>query len=171
MAARGYYQAYELLKQVVADCFSGLAPAQLYVKGHQDWHFQLFEPCIRAGIVKASDLVGYRRHQVYIKNSMHTPLNPDAVLDAMSALSDLMMEEEKALVRAILGHFFFVYIHPYMDGDGRTARFVMNSQLVTAGYPWVVIPMERREEYMAALEQASVEGNIQKFVGLIGSLM
>lgn len=47
-----------------------------------------------------------------------------------------------------------------MDGNGRTARFVMNSQLVTAGHPWVVIPVERREEYMAALEQASVEGGI-----------
>ena len=171
LAARGYYQAYELLKQGVADCFSGQVPAQLYVKSHQDWHFQLFEPCIRAGIVKASDLVGYRRHQVYIRNSMHTPLNPDAVLDAMSTLSDLMTEEDNALVRAILGHFFFVYIHPYMDGNGRTARFVMNSQLVTAGYPWVVIPVERREEYMSALEQAGVEGNIEGFVGFIGRLM
>jgi hypothetical protein len=47
----------------------------------------------------------------------------------------------------------------------------MNSQLVTAGYPWVVIPVERREEYMSALEQASVEGNIEGFVGLVGSLM
>ena len=37
----------------------------------------------------------------------------------MSALSDLMTEEENALVRAILGHFFFVYIHPYMDGYGQ----------------------------------------------------
>jgi Fic family protein len=171
LAARGYYQAYELLKQGVKDCFSGNAPAQLYVKGHQDWHFQLFEPCVRAGIVKASDLIGYRRHQVYIRNSMHTPLNPDAVLDAMSALSDLMTEEENALVRAILGHFFFVYIHPYMDGNGRTARFVMNSQLVTAGYPWVVIPVERRQEYMAALEQASVEGNIEAFVRFIERAM
>jgi len=171
LAARGYYQAYELLKQGVKDCFSGKAPAQLYAKGHQDWHFQLFEPCVRAGIVKASDLIGYRRHQVYIRNSMHTPLNPDAVLDAMSALSDLMMQEENALVRAILGHFFFVYIHPYMDGNGRTARFVMNSQLVTAGYPWVVIPVERRQEYMAALEQASVEGNIEGFVRFIGRVM
>ena len=171
LAARGYYQAYELLKQGVADCFSGQAPAQLYVKGHQDWHFQLFEPCIQAGIVKASDLVGYRRHQVYIKNSKHTPLNPDDLLDAMSALSDLMMEEENALVRAILGHFFFVYIHPYMDGNGRTARFVMNSQLVTAGYPWVVVPVERRQEYMSALEQASMEGNIEVFVRFIGRLM
>ncbi|MBO7629148.1 MAG: Fic family protein [Bacteroidales bacterium] len=171
LAARGYYQAYELLKQGVADCFSGQVPAQLYVKSHQDWHFQLFEPCIRAGIVKASDLVGYRRHQVYIRNSMHTPLNPDAVLDAMSTLSDLMTEEDNALVRAILGHFFFVYIHPYMDGNGRTARFVMNSQLVTAGYPWVVIPVERRDEYMAALEKASVEGDVEGFVRFVGGLM
>lgn len=171
LAARGYYQAYELLKQGVTDCLSGQEPAQSYAKGHQDWHFQLFEPCIRAGIVKASDLLGYRRHQVYIKNSMHTPLNPDAVLDAMSALSDLMMEEENALVRAVLGHFFFVYIHPYMDGNGRTARFVMNSQLVTAGYPWVIVPVERRQEYMAALEQASVEEDIEAFARFIGSLM
>ena len=48
-----------------------------------------------------------------------------------------------------------------MDGNGRTARFVMNSQLVTAGYPWVAIPVERRQEYIAALEQASVEGDIE----------
>ena len=171
LAARGYYQAYELLKQGVADCFSGQKPAQLYVKGHQDWHFQLFEPCIRAGIVKASDLLGYRREQVYIRNSMHTPLNPDAVPDAMSTLSDLMMKEESALVCAILGHFFFVYIHPYMDGNGRTARFVMNSQLVTAGYPWVVVPTNRRQEYMEALEQASVCEDIELFARFVQSLM
>ena len=132
--------------------------------------FQLFEPCLVAGIIKASDLVGYRRHQVYIRNSMHTPLNPDTVLDAMTALSDLMLEEPNALVRAVLGHFFFVYIHPYMDGNGRTARFVMNSQLVTAGYPWVIVPVERRQEYMSSLEQASVEENIQPFAQFIGSL-
>ena len=58
-----------------------------------------------------------------------------------------------------------------MDGNGRTARFVMNSQLVTAGYPWVVIPVERREAYMAALEKASVEGDVDRFVRFIGSLM
>ena len=58
-----------------------------------------------------------------------------------------------------------------MDGNGRTARFVMNSQFVTAGYPWVVIPVERREEYMAALEKASVEGDVEGFVRFIGGLM
>ena len=47
----------------------------------------------------------------------------------------------------------------------------MNSQLVTAGYPWVVISVERREEYMATLEKASVEGDVEGFVRFIGSLM
>ena len=50
---------------------------------------------------------------------------------------------------------------------GRTASFVMNSQLVTAGYLWVVIPVERQEEYMTVSEKASVEG----YVKFVGSLM
>lgn len=171
LAARGYYQAYELLKQGVAECIAGGSPSELYVKKHQSWHFQLFEPCVRAGIVSATDLIGYRRHQVYIRNSMHTPLNPDAVLDAMNTLNDLMAQEKNALVRAVLGHFFFVYIHPYMDGNGRTARFVMNSQLVTSGYPWVVVPVELRQEYMMALEKASVDEDIEPFSKFIRSLL
>lgn len=171
LAARGYYQAYQLLKQSVTSAFEGEDPAKMYVKNHQNWHFQLFEPCTRAGIIKASDLVGYRAHQVYIRDSMHVPLNPDAVLDAMTALSTLMQEEQDAFVRAVLGHFFFVYIHPYMDGNGRTARFTMNSQLVTGGYPWVVVPLEKRDEYMAALEEASVREEIGPFVHFILSLI
>ncbi len=171
LAARGYYQSYQLLRQNIAEVFAGQDPSQMYVKNHQSWHFQLFEPCIRAGIIKASDLVGYRTHQVYIRNSMHVPLNPDAVLDAMMALSKLMQEETDAFVRAVLGHFFFVYIHPFMDGNGRTARFTMNSQLVTCGYPWIVVPVERREEYMASLEKASVEEDIEPFTHFICSLV
>lgn len=171
LAARGYYQAYQLLRDSIASVFAGKDPAEVYAKEHQAWHFQLFEPCGRAGIIKASDLVGYRTHQVYIRNSMHVPLNPDAVLDAMTTLSALMKEEEHAFVRAVLGHFFFVYIHPYMDGNGRTARFTMNSQLVTGGYPWVVVPVERRDEYMASLEKASVEEDIEPFVRFICSLV
>jgi len=47
---------------------------------------------------------------------MHVPLNRDAVVDAMPALFDLLREEKEPAVRAVLGHFIFVYIHPYMDG-------------------------------------------------------
>ena len=171
LAARGYYQAYQLLRGSIAKALEGGGAAEMYVNEHQGWHFQLFEPCIRAGIIKATDLIGYRTHQIYIRNSMHTPPNPDAVLDAMSTLSDVMGQEEDAFVRAILGHFFFVYIHPYMDGNGRTARFTMNSQLVTGGYRWVVVPVERRDEYMNALEEASVNENIEEFTRFIVSIM
>lgn len=171
LAARGYYQAYQLLKGSVASALTGEDAGEMYAKGYQAWHQQLFEPCVRAGIIKASDMLGYRRHQVYIRNSMHVPLNPEAVLDAMETLGALMKEEESALVRAVLGHFFYVYIHPYMDGNGRTARFVMNSQLVTGGYQWVVVPVEQRQEYMAALEKASVEEEIGDFARFVGRLM
>lgn len=171
LAARGYYQAYQMLRESIVSIFAGKSSADVYVNDHKGWHFQLFEPCIRAGIIKASDLLGYRTHQVYIRNSMHVPLNPEALLDAMATLSALMREEEDSFVRAVFGHFFFVYIHPYMDGNGRTARFVMNSQFVTGGYPWVVVPMERRNEYLSSLERASVEEDIEPFVKFIVSLI
>lgn len=48
---------------------------------------------------------------------------------------------------------------------------MMNSQLVTAGYPWVVVPMNRRQEYMKALEQASVREDIELFTRFVQSLM
>ncbi len=63
------------------------------------------------------------------------------------------------------------YIHLYMDGNGRTARFVMNVQLISGGYSWVVVPVGRREEYMQALENASVEGDITNFLRFILTLL
>lgn len=172
LAARGYYQAYQVLRQNISDTLHGKTnAAEMYTRNHQSWHFQLFDPAVQAGIIKASDLVGYRRHQVYIRNSMHTPLNPDALLDAMTMLSTCMQAENDAFVRAVLGHFFFVYIHPYMDGNGRTARFLMNSQLVTGGYKWAVVPVSHRDEYMKALEKASVAEEIEDFAEFITSLL
>ena len=171
LAARGYYQAFQLVKESVTKIVSGGDAGDVVSREHDAWHFELFQPCITAGIIKASDLAGYRSHQVYIRNSKHTPLNPDAVRDAMPTLCDLLKKEDNALVRSILGHFFFVYIHPYMDGNGRTARFLMNAMLVSGGYAWTVIPVEKRISYMSALEKASVEGDIRDFANFVISIM
>ena len=76
----------------------------------------------------------------------------------MPVLFDLLKNEPHPAVRAVLGHFFFVYIHPYMDRNGRMGRFVLNAMLASGGYNWTVVPVERRKEYMKALEKASVEG-------------
>jgi Fic family protein len=88
----------------------------------------------------------------------------------MPALFDLLEHEEEASVRVVLGHFMFVYIHPYMDGNGRIGRFLMNLMLASGGYPWTIVPLERRTDYMAALESASVGGDIKPFAKLLAGL-
>lgn len=111
LAARGYYQAFQQVKESVKAILQGANAGNIVSRDFDKWHFEMFQPCITVGIIKPSDLVGYRSHQVYIRGSKHTPLPPEALRDAMSALAELMESEEDAIVRAVLGHFFFVYIH------------------------------------------------------------
>ncbi len=171
MAARGYYQAFQEVKRTITALLAGANPGLQVEKDHSKWYRELFDPSVAAGILKASDLAGYRSHQVYIGNSKHVPLNVDAMRDAMPTLFELLHEEPEASVRAVLGHFIFVFIHPYMDGNGRMGRFLMNTMLASGGYPWTVIPVEKRNEYMQALELASVGQDIEAFSSFISDLV
>jgi Fic family protein len=72
-------------------------------------------------------------------------------------------------VRIVLGHFIYVYIHPYYDGNGRTGRFLMNVMMAAGGYPWTVIPKQSRADYMAALEAASTLGDIGPFTDFLAA--
>jgi fido (protein-threonine AMPylation protein) len=170
MAARGYWQTFQAVKQSVGRILEGANPSEVIEADHRSWYRELFAPSVTAGLIRASDLAGYRSQQVYIRESLHTPLNPDAVRDAMPVFFELLKNEPDAGVRAVLGHFVFVYIHPYMDGNGRIARSLMNAMLISGGYDWTVIPLEKRKEYMAALEKASVEGDITDFARFLGEL-
>ncbi|NRF37404.1 Fic family protein [Pedobacter foliorum] len=163
MAARGYYQSFQVVKETIVKILNNANPGVQTDKDHQKWYRELFDPSVSAGILKASDLAGYRNNQVYIGGSKHVPLSVDAMRDAMPILFELLENEPEASVRAILGHFVFVFIHPYMDGNGRMGRFLMNVMLASGGYPWTVIPVEKRAEYMKALEQASAEQDISTF--------
>ena len=60
---------------------------------------------------------------------------------------------------------------PTRDGNGRIGRFLMNFLLTAAGYPWTVIPVERRDTYMAALEEPSVRQDIGPFTDLLAGLV
>ncbi len=171
MAARGYYQAFQSVKQSIKAILEGANSGTQVDKDHAAWYRQLFDPSVVAGLLKASDLSGYRNNQVYIGNSKHVPVNVDAMRDAMPILFELLEEEPEASVRAVLGHFVFVFIHPYTDGNGRMGRFLMNTMLASGGYPWTVIPVEKRDEYMQALEEASVRQNIVPFANFLGDLV
>lgn len=171
MAARGYYLAFQSVKGSINAILAGANAGTQADMDHSKWFRQLFNPSVAARLLKESDLSGYRNHQVYIGNSKHVPLSVDAMRDAMPILFELLEEEPEASVRAVLGHFVFVFIHPYMDGNGRIGRFLMNVMLASGGYPWTVIPVERRDEYMQTLEKASVDQNIETFAKFIAVLV
>ncbi len=137
MAACGYWQVYQAVRQSVGRV---LIPVWLGMKimGHDR---EMFAPRIAANLLNATDLAGYRSGQVYIRGSMHVPLNREAVRDAMPAFFDLLRAETDPAVRVVLGHFKFVYIHPSVDGNGRMGRFLMNLMLASGGYPWTAIPV------------------------------
>ena len=171
MAARGYYEAFRLVKGSVERVLKGQNPGHVFERDHSAWYRALFEPSVSAGILAPADLAGYRAGQVYIRRSKHVPPKPEAVRDMMPALFELLTEEENPGVQAVLGHFMFVYIHPYMDGNGRMGRFLMNVMLASGGYPWTIIPVERRDDYLKALEAASVGQDVAPFAEFIGGLV
>jgi hypothetical protein len=167
LAAKGYSLAYDAVLKSVRSALTGGNPGIIFKENLSDWYRELFYPLVHAGILKASDLVGYRRSPVYIKDAMHIPPPFESVVDAMETLFDLLQKEDNGAVRAVLGHYFFVYIHPYMDGNGRLARFLMNLMLVSAGYPWTIIHVTDRTEYMKSLDFVATDKDIKPFTEFI----
>lgn len=171
LAARGYWQTYQVVRESVRRVLEGQNAGDVLGDDHGDWYRELFAPSVAAGVIKASDLAGYRDSQVYIGGSKHVPPRKEAVRDLMPSFFELLREEEHPAVRIVLGHFVFVYIHPYLDGNGRMGRFLMNVMLAAGGYQWTVLPVNTRDRYMPALEAASVEQNIGPFTDYLAELV
>lgn len=171
LAARGYWQAFQSVKQSIDKVLHKENAGKVSGKDHGNWYRELFSPSVTAGILKPADLAGYRNGPVCIRRSMHTPPRAEAVRDLMPTFFDLLEQENEPAVRVVLGHFMFVYIHPYFDGNGRMGRFLMNVMFASGGYPWTIVPLERRNDYMAALESASVGEDIKPFVKFLAGLV
>ena len=163
MAARGYLEAFNAVKKSIADIFDGGSPGTVADRDLQSWYRALFSPSVTAGIISPASLAGYRAGPVYIRDSQHVPSPHGAVPDLMETLFALLKGEESAAVRGVLGHFVFVFIHPYLDGNGRMGRFLMNAMLAAGGYPWTIVRLSERRRYMEALEKASVKSDIGDF--------
>ena len=168
LAAKGYYEAFEELKVNILACVnSGEKIENIMPELQSKLYRKMFLPSVQANILKPSDLIGYRDTAIYLKGSEHVPPPKEAVLDAMESYFEVLKADNNILSKAILGHFIFGFIHPYVDGNGRISRFIMNSILVSYGLPWIIIRKEERSRYMDALEQASNHDDILPFMEFI----
>ena len=160
MALQGYSRAFDRTLALVRNALPGDG-ATLGESLILDLHIELWGPSIDAGIVSAANLRGWRERPAFIRGSRHVPPAPTKVGRYMSQLVDQVNDLEVGpLTRAILTHWGFVHIHPFMDGNGRLARLLMNYQLAGAGLPWTTIRAEQRVAYFAALERAHIEDDL-----------
>jgi hypothetical protein len=163
LAVRGYWQAFQRVKAAVERVLAGENAGTVADRVHPEWYRELFGPSVTAGILPPADLAGYRNGPVYIRRSLHVPPPREAVRDLMPEFFQLLAAEPEPAVRVVLGHFFFVWIHPYFDGNGRMGRFLMNLMVASGGWRWTLVTVDTRNEYMAALERASVHQDIGPF--------
>ena len=112
----------------------------------------------------------YRNNAVYISGSKHIPPQPYLVSEKMEELMLWYNNESKnihPIERAAILHGEFVSIHPFIDGNGRTARLLLNFELMKNNYPAIIIEIEEREKYFVALEVGNLSGNWDKFTEFV----
>lgn len=120
-----------------------------------------------------SDKAGiYRKVDVIITGSRYNPPLPKEISRKMKQfIIDLEAYRMKLhpVEAAALAHKDFVFIHPFIDGNGRVARLLMNLVLLQEGYVITLIPPIRRVDYVRALEKA--HSNDRDFVRLIAEMV
>lgn len=148
--------------QYVKDCIKeGLTLDEKIVK---DIHALLMENILTGGI--------YRREEVVISGASHTP---PAGNDMYAQIKNFYVElAEKSSLNGIelaaWTHAEFVRIHPFLDGNGRTSRLLMNYQLLKNGFLPVSVAKEDRLDYYNALDKYAAGGDLQPFTELVAAL-
>ena len=131
----------------------------------KDIHQILTENIIAGGI--------YRNQEVRISGAGHIPpVGTDMYIQIKNFYADLEWKEQilNPIEYAAWTHAEFVRIHPFIDGNGRTSRLIMNYQLMSKGFLPISIAKENRLDYYNALEEYAVNGDLKLFADLIADL-
>jgi Fic family protein len=132
------------------------------------WHIKCIHQLILQGIDK--DNAGkYRRVNVVISGSNKKPTDYVLINDEMEKLMVKYNNwgDYHPLIRAALLHAEFVFIHPFVDGNGRVARLLMNFEAIKSGYLPIIIKLEDRAKYYNSLEKANLTNDYTDFIKLI----
>jgi Fic family protein len=146
-------KAYEFMKN-----YKGLVSSPFIKKIHYNLTFNILNE--QAG--------NYRRIQVYMGGSKHKPPKAKEVKSQMSKLMGWIKNNNNLHPVILLAyiHHYFIAIHPFIDGNGRTGRLLLNFMLMKAGYPPICIRLKERIKYIDNLEKAR-NGNPKYFIEFI----
>ena len=125
---------------------------------------------------------GYRESAVYVtgrEGVVYTPPRADAVPEMMRSLIDFIQESElHPLLKACIAHFYFVYVHPFGDGNGRTARALSYMMLLQAGYDFFryfsisgIVAEERGKYYRAMRNVENSDGDMTYFIDAYSNML
>lgn len=112
----------------------------------------------------------YRTENVIISGATHKP--PESIL-VPKQMEQLILRyngwitQYHPLIIAALLHGEFVKIHPFIDGNGRTSRLLMNFEAIKNGYPPIIIKNEMRPQYYESLDKAHITGDYTDFIKLV----
>jgi Fic family protein len=166
MAVKGYSMAFSLVLERARK--KAPVDADLIL----DLHEALFRPSVDVGITEPAALRGWRNSSVSLRGWRHVPPNPKKVADLISGLESFAARDDLApIARALLVHLEFVTIHPFLDGNGRLGRLLMNHALLSAGLPWTTVRNDERIPFFRSIETAQVADDIEPFVRFMWHLI
>lgn len=112
----------------------------------------------------------FRKERVVIKGARHTPPKTwEQVMTQMEQWQKWSVTNSQlpAPIRSAILHAWLTHIHPYIDGNGRTARAIGNLELIRAGYPPIIIKKKERDRYIESLAESDEGGDIRSFIDLV----
>ncbi|MCP1638603.1 Fic family protein [Streptococcus gallinaceus] len=148
MEAIGHKEAFEYVSSLVGRV------EQLSERVIKDIHYLVLSD-------KKDDRGIYRKIPVRIMGAAHEPVQPYLIQPKMeNLLVDLNSSNENIVTKLARFHIEFESIHPFIDGNGRTGRLLVNLELMKAGYPPIDIKFTDRVKYYQAFDEYHVKGNL-----------
>ena len=144
----GHKEAFDYVKQLVSE------NAPISEKVIKDIHYLVLAD-------KKEDRGIYRRIPVRIMGAAHEPVQPYLIIPKMEEVLEKYNNSKEDIVTKLARfHIEFEGIHPFIDGNGRTGRLLVNLELMKAGYPPIDIKFTDRLKYYEAFDEYYVKNNI-----------
>lgn len=129
----------------------------------KDIHKEVMNGIIEGGV--------YRNVNIKVNGSMYIPCDHIKLYDRMQKYINELANMPDGLEKAAYAHLYLHKLHPFLDGNGRTCRLVLNFVLIQMGYVPISIPNKRRDEYFKTLEEYKVNKNSAPFIALLQELL